>query len=389
MPDEKPTAADAAPSAPTADEELEKERRQYLAGVDADFDENDDELMKADRGDFVEDPDAEKKDEDDGTVASDDDSGEAEEKDEEGAEDDVAGEESESEGDADEDEGDSQDSEGEKAESDERAGDESQEEEPAAKVQGIPKHRFDEVNERRRVAEEELARRDAEIAAAEQAEEEKYDFDAAEDEYIELLLDGKKDEAKAKRREIRAADRAEVRAESTADATTKIRGENAMAEVADLTDQAQELYPVFDDNHADFSPEITSKAMSFYRGYLADPPPTVKSAGDALVMALADVIQLYDLDTRYGFSEAKQQDGAGDRGDEVQNEGKKEEKLPPKKDIEKKLKDAENAPAPVATGGDKGDSAGAVVPNIEKMSDEEIDALPPATLARMRGDFVE
>ncbi len=256
------------------------------------------------------------------------------------------------------------------------------------KPSGIPKSRFDQVNERRRIAEEELARRDAAVVAAKDAEDNKYDFDKAEDEYIEFMLDGKKEEAKAKRTEIRTAEKAEWKSEAITESTTTVAEQQSIADVADLTDQAQDLYPVFDQTHADFNPEITAKTLAFYQGYRVTKPEGVKNDSDAMVMAIADTIQLYDLDTIYHPEEGKGEQTEEEKAaaEKAAKDAEETKKLDPKKDIEKKLKDAEQQGTPVIKGGEGSQERGAAVPNIDDMSDEEFDALPAATLARMRGD---
>ena len=398
-----------APSAPKSTDKIEEERQAYLGGTADDIDNED--LSGEDRGDIAdpeeiakaeaakakeaedakavkdaEDAKAAKKDEDDKAVKE---AKEAEDakaikdaedvkaakeaegkkddknKDKEGAKDDATG----------------KDGKGDDKKADKKADD--KKDDDAAKAadaeaakkdakpdaRGIPKSRFDQVNERRRVAEEEIARRDAEIAAAKDAKDNKFDFEKAEDEYIEFMLDGKKPEAKAKRAEIRAAEKAEWKAEAIGESTTTVAQQQSAAEVTDLTDQAMELYPVFDNNHEDFSPEITAKTMAFYHGYKATRPAGVRTDADAMVMAIADAIQLYNLD-----------------GDEKKPD---EKKLPDKADIDKKLADAEQQGTPVLDGGEGGGDHGASTPKIDDLTDKEIDALPAATLARMRGDIVE
>jgi hypothetical protein len=63
------------------------------------------------------------------------------------------------------------------------------------KGQFIPKKRFDEVNQRRKAAEDKLAQFERENKAMQQAQDATYDFDAKEKEYLDLVLDGKTEEA--------------------------------------------------------------------------------------------------------------------------------------------------------------------------------------------------
>lgn len=240
-------------------------------------------------------------------------------------------------------------------------------------AQGIPKHRFDEVNERRKAAEEELARLKAEREAEAKAEKEEYDFDAAEMEYQELLLDGKTDEALAKRREIRAAEHATWKAEAKTETKQEISQSDAQAELASMSREAESMFPVFDKNHDDFDPAITHKVLVYMRGYVAeDMSPT-----DAFVTALADVIEQYDLDERYKVF-----------GEEEKPEAKPEEKpAPPKKDP-KKAEVRKQSHQPVVGAGERSVDRGVATPNIAEMSDADLDKLSDEQLARMRGDYL-
>ena len=244
---------------------------------------------------------------------------------------------------------------------------------PEQKVKGIPKRRFDEVNERRKAAEEELARRDAEKAAGEQAAEEVYDFDEAETEYMDLLLDGKTQDALAKRKEIRAAEKSDFQKETKEDVQSSQIQREVSQELDALSREAEKMFPVFDRDHDDFSPAITKKVMVYYHGYME---MGEENPGDAFVLALADVIDQYGLD---GGDDPEPDP---DPDPEPKPDGKK-------KDTAKKTEAAKQAHKPVAGEGAASDSHGAVVPNIEDMTDEELDALPEKTLARLRGDFVD
>ena len=388
----KVTADQPAPSAPQSTEDIEKERLEYLGGTTDEIDSED--LSAEDRGDIadpaeIEKAEAKRKEEEeaaeaaekeqaDADAAAEKEKEDAKNKDKEGSKDDATGE---------DDKGDDKTGDKEKDDKEDDAGDKAKDDDatPPKKddkpePRGIPKSRFDQVNERRRVAEEEIARRDKVDQAVEAAKTvEKYDFDKAEDEYTEFLLDGKKDDARAKRAEIRAAEKAEWKAEAIGESTLTVAEQQSAAEVNDLTDQAQALYPVYDGKHEDYSPEITAKTMAFYNGYKLTRPPGAQTDADAMVMAIADTVALYGLDEKYRAD-------ADEEGKDADEEGKKEVKLPPKAEIDKKLKDAEQQPAPVLKGGEGSNDRGAAVPDIGDMTDEEMDALPAATLSRMRGD---
>ncbi len=240
------------------------------------------------------------------------------------------------------------------------------------KIQGIPKHRFDQVNDRAKAAEAEIARRDALVDAETKAKVEEYDFDEAEREYQSLTLDGKTEEAVSKRKEIRAAEKADWKAETRTEVLTDVDQSASEKELNDLGKQAEGMFPVFDENHEDFDAELTSRVMVYYQGYMASGKAT--SPGDAFVMGLADVIDQAKLEERYGETE------------ETKEEGPPEP--PPKKKTEQKKKLADQAHTPIAGEGKSGEDAGVITPDLEQMSEEDFDALPASRQAQLRGDFM-
>jgi len=249
---------------------------------------------------------------------------------------------------------------------------EEDEEEEAPAPKGIPKHRFDEVNERRKAAEEENARLRAQIEAGKPpAEDEKpYDFDAAEKEYVELTLDGDVDGALAKRKEIRAAEHAEWKAEAKQETKTDISQDAETQELLAMSKEAEQMFDVFNPDSEHYNQQMLDKVLTFMGGYEAANPNM--SRGDAFVAGLADVVEMYDL---------MPEEGEGEGDPEPKPTGKK-------KVDKKKAKLREKAHQPAGLEGQGSADVGAAVPDIENMTDEEIDALPDKTLARMRGDFV-
>ena len=288
---------------------------------------------------------------------SDDDDGET--GDEDDSDDDSAGDVEDSADDGDD------DPTGDADESDESSG---KEDAPAGK--GIPKHRFDEVNERRKAAETENERLRAQIAAGKPPTEEEapYNLRAAEKEYMDFLLDGDTDSALAKREEIDAAKEAKWMAASSVATRTERNVEASNTDLLSLSHEAQEMFDVFNPDHADYNQGMLDKVLVFMKGYEAS---GTMSRSDAFVAGLADVVDMYDL---------MPEDG------DAANKG--EEKPTGKKKVVDKTKATAMAHQPVAGQGQGSAQAGAVVPNINDMSDEELDALPEKTLARMRGDIL-
>ena len=310
---------------------------------------------KDDAEDDDEDKDADDKDDSDApddTAASDDDTGDT---DDEGADAENADAEDADDADADDDS------------EDEDAADQK----PAQK--GIPKHRFDEVNERRKAAEQELAAIKAQSKAGEEAAEDQFDFDAAEKEYIEFTLDGDTDGALDKRKEIRAAEHAAWAAETKQETKSEISQEEAEQELNQMAGEAQTMFDEFNPDHEKYDQVMVDKVMVFYKGYATS--GTAESPADAFVMALADAAEIYGLDPAGEEPEEKTPEEKTPTGKQKTGGKKKEEAR-------------KRAHQPVATTGAAADDAGVAAPSIEDMTDEEIDALPAKALARLRGDFV-
>lgn len=348
--------------------ERRAEQMKYYGGEADDIDDED--FMSVDRGDSIEPPELDDEEEEEEQTA------EAEGDETADADDD----------DDTDDEADTEDAVADDDESDAEAGDEGdvaeseadddESKDTSGRDQRIPLSRFNEVNERMKAAERRLAELEKQEEAAEQAAEEAYDFDKAEVEYQELLLDGRTQEATAKRKEIRAAEHELWKNETKQETTQELSEKQSLDELNELSTQAAKMYPIFNDTAEEFDAAATQKVLTFMRGYAQEMNPA-----DAFVSALSDVINMYDLDTKYGYTESQ--------GETPKKQDATPKKKAPKKQTKEKLEVAKKQPKSPAGLGKGSADAGAAVPDIEKMSDAEIDALPADTLARLRGDYVD
>lgn len=354
---------DAALAADIPDEAARRDQQlEYYGGEKDDID--DEEFDAVDRGDSLEPPELKDEEEEEEQAAED----EGDDTLDDGEPDDDA--------DADSEEAVDDDEESDAQAGDDRRvaksdGDDDESEDKDRRDQRIPLSRFNEVNERMKRAEQRLAELERQEKAVEEVTKGVYDFDAAEEEYTELLLNGDTKGAATKRAEIRSAEREAFLQEAQTTTRAALNQDTQMAELNSLTDQAAELYPIFNDDSADYNPAATQKVLTFMRGYLADGNMT---PADAFVAALADGIELFGLDA---MREAPQEADTSPK------------KKAPRKKTQEKLDLAEKTPKSPAGHGRGSAEAGAVVPRIEDMSDAEIDALPAETIARLRGDFVE
>jgi hypothetical protein len=320
-----------------------------------------------DRGDEVQ---SEEKEDDDEPEDSDD---EADSDDEEAGDDASDDDEADSD-DEDEDSGDDEESDDvDESESDDD--DDVQSKDDDRNDPRIPLSRFNEVNERMKRAEARIAEIESQSTAKEDAAAQKYDFDAAEEEYMELLLDGKTKEAGAKRAEIRSAEQELFKAETKQEAVSDFDQQQEMRDLNSLSLQAEEMYPVFNESAADYDPVIAGRVVTYMKGYMADG----QSVSDAFVSGLADVIQQYGLDA----SDDEVTESEDTKPQKTVKKGK------PIKKTKEKLKAAKQQGQTPAGQGEGSADRGVAAPSIEEMTDEDLDKLSPAQLARLRGDFVE
>lgn len=357
-------------------------RAEQLTYYGGDPDDNDGDLAKADRGNIIGDDDAS---EQSGSVQdseteveadaddSDADDGETESEDDDGVAAKAAGKDGKDEV--------------EEVEEAEEAEEEEEEEveDTDKKDSGIPRHRFNEVNRRMKAAEAQLVALKNTDKAKEAAKAETYDFEVAEEKYMSLLLDGKTKEAGQLRKEIRAAEKEDFVSEATVKAASRIDMTTAERTLDSLTREAESMFPIFNQDSENFSPQAVSKTLTWMRGYQAEG----MSADNAFVAALADAIEIYKLDPGFDTKSPGDKDTKGKDTKVVDiKKGKTVVKKEPIKKVAEKIKASKQQGRSPAGEGKNSDAAGAVVPNLDQMSDDEIDALPAATLRRLRGDFM-
>lgn len=258
------------------------------------------------------------------------------------------------------------------------------EEKPAAKKEEAPKKkgpapvpydRFKEVNTELRAAQARLAEIQRQQQAQVAAKDGEFDFDAKEAEYIDLVLEGKKAEAGALRKEIRAAEQQLFKAGAAEVATAATKQATSRQTVQEITDKAQVDYVEFDPENEAYNDDLVTDVEAQFQGYMRN----VKNPMDpakAIRKAIDNVVKLNAL-KKAGELEAEV----------VVEEPKPELKpVPPKKDVKGKIEAAKRQPPASHNAGTAGASEGQGNIDLSKLSDEEFNALPAATIARMRGD---
>ena len=265
-------------------------------------------------------------------------------------------------------------SDGEEASEDETPadddGDEEEEEEQPdpQNDQRIPKKRFDEVNERRKLAEKKLAEREAADAAALAAQNDTFDFDAKEREYMELTVDGEFDKALEVRNEIRAAEKAQYERMTTE--TAQQTREQAKIDVAfqDTLADLEAQYPQFSDKeNADFNQDLVDEVLDLHDGFLNkgyDPSVSIQKAVNYVAKA-------------NGILPAGEKAAAPAPKPTVQD--KPTDKTSAKVKAKAKTTQPQQLP--------KGDGAPEPALDLSSMSEDEFDALPESKRRELRGDF--
>ena len=243
-------------------------------------------------------------------------------------------------------------------------------EEKAAKKPMVPKARLDEVLAKQKALQKQL---DEINAANEKAEEapESYDFDAKEVEYQNMVLDGETDKAVALRREIRKAEREQLEYEMRQEMSQTVNQDRQMTALQQAANAMEDAYPVFDRNSDDFNEDMTNEVVELRDAFMMKGYEAV----DALSKAVKYVVKDHDLDQ------------AQESAPSLAGKAQKTDELAKKRaQVSKKLKAAEAQPPELP--GESSSNHGEKGLDLSTMTEEEFDALPEATLKRLRGDIL-
>lgn len=256
----------------------------------------------------------------------------------------------------------------------------------SGKKQGaVPYSRFKEVNDEARTSrerllqlEEENARLKGQVPAKEDKpkdEPKAYDFDAAEDRYMDAVLDGDKDKAKTIRAEIRAEERRANEAEakklaatSTAEERERVRQELEAERTAEVLDGIYEKYPFLDHAAKGANKEAIQEVVDLRDVYVSRGMPFSK----AIAQAAERVGKLY--------APEKKADDDGRKKDEPSPADRRAQ------DQRQRNATAELDQPSRMNGSGQRSRLGEL--DIEKMSDADFDKLTKEELAELRGDNV-
>ena len=238
----------------------------------------------------------------------------------------------------------------------------------------VPKTRLDEVLQKNKAMQKELE----ELKAKEQAPKEapKYDFDAEEVKLQNLILDGQAEAAAKKRAEIRAAEREQITFEVEQKMRQEITMSNQQNAILDASKQIEAEFPVFDQNSEHYNEELTNEVVDLaealgLKGY---------DGADAMHKAVKYVVAEHNL-AAPAPEPTQQTPSAPKKAQPAVDEVAKK-----RSEVAKKLKTAEQQPPNLP--GESSSAHGEQPLDINNMSEEEFNALPPATIARLRGDVL-
>ena len=247
---------------------------------------------------------------------------------------------------------------------------------PKAKGQTVPKSRMDEViAERNELRREMEALKEAQKPAAPAAPA--YDFEGKEKQYQELILDGEAEKATALRTEINQKTRESLSAELAQEVETTITRKNEETALQLAADKLQADFPQFNEDSSDYNEALTQEVIDLRDAFIIKGERPV----DALAKASGFVIRNHDLSAPAPAEETS----TGLAGKAAPAKKSIDEVSKKRAEVAKKLDAASKQPPELP--GESSSSHGEKAVDISTLSEEEFNALPEATLKRLRGDI--
>ena len=231
----------------------------------------------------------------------------------------------------------------------------------------VPKARLDEVLAKNKVMQKKITEFE-EKEAESQAEAPQYEFEDKEVEYQQLVLDGEPTKAAELRSEIRTAEREQVMFEMKKEMGQTVQISQTERELAVKAQEIQEVFPIFDENSADYDAELTDEVVGLrdafaYQGY---------DAADALAKATDVVLQMKKPE----LLQTEESDSAPQQVLQQKRQ---------KATVKKKIAAAKSQPPELQ--GEGTSQRGEKAVDVKILSDDEFGAPPEETLRRLRGDF--
>lgn len=272
------------------------------------------------------------------------------------------------------DDGDQEEEDGDTPEEEEVAAEAPEEVAPTkTKKPMVPKSRLDEVLSKQKALQKQLDDMKAAQVVAESAPEE-YDFATKEVEYQTLVLDGEAEKAAALRQEMRKAEREQMAFEMRQEMTQTVNQNQQATALQTAATDLEVNFPVFDQNSESYNAEYTQEVIDLRDAFITQGLGAVEALGKAANF----VVKSYDLvesgDEASALSGSK---APAKRADEVAKK---------RAEVSRKLRAADAQPPELP--GESSANRGERALDVASMSEDEFNALPEATLKRLRGDII-
>lgn len=246
--------------------------------------------------------------------------------------------------------------------------------EPEKKDHMVPKSRLDEVLQKQKALQKQLEDMKKAQEPAENAPD-PYDFDAKEREYMNLVLDGKEADAVKLRQEIRNAEKAQLEFDMSEKMQQTVQHNAQATALQAAANELEAQFPVFDQNSATYNEDYTQEVIGLRDAFIMQGYDAV----DALTKAANFVIKTNDLAAPEPTNSTLDAPTAP-KQKPVDEVAKK------RAEVSKKLKAAESQPPELP--GESSASRGEKAVDVSTMSEDEFNALPDATIKRLRGDIL-
>ena len=244
-----------------------------------------------------------------------------------------------------------------------------EEEVDAPKKPMVPKSRLDEVLAKQKALQKQLDDMRAQQQPVEDAPE-AYDFDSKEIEYQNFLLDGEASKAAALRQEMRKAEREQLAYEMRQEMAEKVSQNQQATALQQAANDLEANFPVFNQNAAEYDAEITQEGIEPRDAFMIQGFGAV----DALSKAANFAIKSHGLEAAATLNAP-----SAPKAKSVDEVAKK------RAEVSKKLKAAESQPPELS--GESSANRGEKPIDVSSMTEDEFNALPEATLKRLRGDI--
>lgn len=247
----------------------------------------------------------------------------------------------------------------------------------------VPKARFDDAVGKERAAREaaearardleEMVRKESRTEAVSKAEEA---IEALEAKHTKLILDGEHEAAAKVMKEIRHAERQIATSENneklgraTSQAVEQVRMEAAIARLESDHPALNQESEVYDQDLVDL---VLAEQARLIRELGKTPSAALTDAATKIMRKFGAAQPVKDMPEAKGLAAAK--DASSRKADQVA----------------KNLDTANNQPPKSSAAGKDSDKAGMKdsLPDLDKLTPEEFEALPASAKAKMRGDFV-